>query len=244
MTTRQIVIQPPEDPSEDLQPMQISATLVGLDRRPMIGIHIDDGRPISGQETVTVDGAPESLWLVPNTEITPASAYLIVQTSGYTKSAHLVQIDAGGPIGLEDLLDLGTPLPPDDLNRLAAHMMDDSRHISDGDRILMATAGDDLSGHRAVVVADGQAVYADPADGPWITGVTRHAAVAGDPIEVQVDGLMIEAGWSWSPGPVWVGASGQLTQTVPTAGGLILIGRAVAPTKLLVDVQPPIMRAA
>ena len=47
------------------------------------------------------------------------------------------------------------------------------------------------------------------------------------------------AGWAGVPGPVFLGLAGQLTQSLPP-GALFsqVIGQAVSPTRVLIDVQP------
>ena len=103
-----------------------------------------------------------------------------------------------------------------------------------------------ISGHTAVALdSDGLLVYADctnPAHIGAVQGVVGNAYSPGDQAVVQTDFELVHAGWSFSPGPVFVGASGALVQTLPP-GALFaqVVGFALAPTRIRVDVQPTIV---
>ena len=102
-----------------------------------------------------------------------------------------------------------------------------------------------ISGHTAVALdSGGLLIYADctnPAHIGAVQGVVGNAYSPGDLAVVQTDFELVHAGWSFAPGPVFVGASGALVQALP-AGAVFaqVVGFALAPTRLRVDVQPPI----
>lgn len=101
------------------------------------------------------------------------------------------------------------------------------------------TAGEALGGHRAVTAAG---LHATDATLDLVIGITSGAAAQGDLAPYVEAGAMDEGSWSWTPGgPVFVGASGVLTQTEPV-GALKRIGTAVTATRLAVDLQPTIYR--
>jgi len=106
-----------------------------------------------------------------------------------------------------------------------------------GSSLLSVVAGETLGGHRAVYVEDGEAFYASPGDdiSGQVVGITTGAAGAGAQVNVQFAGQMDEAGWEFSPGPVYIGADGTLVQNRPAAGWIINIGVAVTPTRLLIN---------
>lgn len=114
--------------------------------------------------------------------------------------------------------------------------------------ILTATAASNLGGHRVVkTVGMDEVDYADssvPGDADLVVGVTLGAATAGADVQVQTDGVIEEGSWTWTPGPVWLGLTGILTQTPPTSGFLCKVGIALGPTTLLVDVEPAIVLAS
>lgn len=99
-------------------------------------------------------------------------------------------------------------------------------------------AGEAIGGHRAVFVApDGKLWLADPATAvasPPI-GISVGAGAAGAQVPVRSTGLVTESSWSWAGGPIYLGAGGLLTQVVPTAIVMFLIGVSAGPTKMRLD---------
>lgn len=95
-----------------------------------------------------------------------------------------------------------------------------------------------LSALRAVTVdGDGYAIYADAAtlNGRAVAGVTLNA---GTVVSVQYSGPISDAGWSWIPGRfIWLGAEGALTQSPPTEGDVVIIGRALSATQIMVELN-------
>jgi hypothetical protein len=114
-----------------------------------------------------------------------------------------------------------------------------------GGATLVPVGPEPISGHSAVAVdADGLLVPADctlPAHLGAVLGVVVNAYSPGDDAVVQTSFPLEHVGWTWSPGPVYVGAAGQLTQALP-AGALFsqLVGVALSATRVLIDLQPPI----
>ncbi len=115
-----------------------------------------------------------------------------------------------------------------------------------GPKIQRLAAGT-VGGQRAIVLLGNSALHADNTNAAHFgkcVGVSCHASVAGDMVDVQVFGPMVDPGWNWTPdGPVFVGADGVLTQTPPTSGWLQRVGLANTATKLWVDLQPAIKLA-
>lgn len=102
-----------------------------------------------------------------------------------------------------------------------------------------------LSGHSAVAVgAAGLLIQADctnPAHRGAVLGLLANAYSPGDQAVVQTAFTLEHSGWTWSPGPVFVGTAGQLTQTLPVGAVFSqVVAHALSPTIVLVDVQPPI----
>lgn len=108
-----------------------------------------------------------------------------------------------------------------------------------GGSAFTAPAGETLSGHRVVQLIDGQAYYCD-ADNPdhagTAIGLTTGAALIGDEATIQTLGNLIEPSWSWTPGPVYLGSQGQLTQT-PAGMFLQQIGVALSTTSININPQ-------
>lgn len=114
-----------------------------------------------------------------------------------------------------------------------------------GGQVLQRTAGQDTSA-LVVVYEDlfGAVWPADPdveTDVLALLGVTVSAAQGGQPINVQRLGVIDDASWSFVPGRrVFLAGQGRLTQEPPHAGYDVLIGTAVSPTRLLLNIQDPI----
>lgn len=102
-----------------------------------------------------------------------------------------------------------------------------------------------ISGHSAVALdAAGLLVPADctnPAHRGAVVGVVADAYSPGDEAMVQRAFPLEHSGWTWAAGPVLVGANGLLAQALPLGAVFSqAIAQAVAPTRVLVDVQLPI----
>lgn len=97
-----------------------------------------------------------------------------------------------------------------------------------------------LGGQRAVT---GAGVYADQATIDGLLGITLEAATTGAAVRVRGAGTIDEPSWSWTPNvPIYVGASGVLTQT-PPAGIVRRVAFALSATRIVVDIFPPIQTA-
>jgi hypothetical protein len=104
-------------------------------------------------------------------------------------------------------------------------------------------AGMTLGGNRAVTVNSlGQLVYPDQTQiNTWCLGVTKHSALTGELVQVQIFGSHTEPSWSWNAGePVFLGLNGTLTQIPPVSGQFVTVGTAQTPTRIFIDINPPI----
>lgn len=104
-------------------------------------------------------------------------------------------------------------------------------------------AGETISALRVVYEASGLVYvldYRDAAHIDLLVGITMTAADGGAPIAIQRAGEISDSGWAWTPGRVYLGVAGQLTQTPPETGYSVLIGSAVSATRILLNLQDPI----
>ena len=102
-----------------------------------------------------------------------------------------------------------------------------------------------LSGHSAVAVdAGGLLIKADCTNTSHqgaVLGLLAGAYSPGDEAVVQTAFTLEHTGWAWTPGPVFVGVAGQLTQSLPVGAVFSqTVAHALSATRVLVDVQPPI----
>ena len=105
-------------------------------------------------------------------------------------------------------------------------------------------AGVALSGHAiATVDAVGLAILADvnnAAHANAVIGMTMNAAAQGASVAVNDGGLIEFLGWSWTPGQcVFLGPTpGSLSQARGTGLYSKVIGMAVAPNRIVIELQP------
>lgn len=106
---------------------------------------------------------------------------------------------------------------------------------------LTLTAATALSGQRAVSLnGAGQVVYFN-ASQPGVIGLTTEAVGSGQPVSVQIQDVLEEPTWNWTPGlPVYAGTNGVLSQTPPSSGYLVVVGVALTSTKLRIEPEPPV----
>lgn len=116
-----------------------------------------------------------------------------------------------------------------------------------GGSALSVTAGQDIGGHRLVLLnAQGDAIYADArqlSHAEVVVGLTVFAAVQGHSIDIVRVGIVEEPSWSWvADQPVYLGLDGVPTQTLPLGAlfGLV-VGFPIAPTRLFMSIKPPIV---
>lgn len=116
-----------------------------------------------------------------------------------------------------------------------------------GGSALSVTAGQDIGGHRLVLLnAQGDAIYADArqlSHAEVVVGLTVFAAVQGHSIDIVRVGIVEEPLWSWvADQPVYLGLDGVPTQALPPGAlfGLV-VGFPIAPTRLFMSIKPPIV---
>lgn len=111
------------------------------------------------------------------------------------------------------------------------------------------TSGMALGSGRVVVLTGGRLVYADTdVEGqellPAYLSLTS-ATASGQPVDVIPLGAHHDGSWTWTPdGVLYVGQTGHLTQTVPSAGAgdfwLRAVGQAIDAQTIFFDPQPGI----
>jgi hypothetical protein len=103
------------------------------------------------------------------------------------------------------------------------------------------TAATALGGHRAVRLAADGVRYADKdSSAAACVGITTGAVSLGAEVTFVTAGNMEEGSWTWSLGPVYLGADGLLTQTPPSSGVVLQVAYALSATVLNVAIRQPI----
>lgn len=74
-----------------------------------------------------------------------------------------------------------------------------------------------------------------------LLGIATTAASAGNYLNVQRSGAIEDDAWSWSAGQrIYLGVHGALTATPPNSGFDVLIGTALSPKRIALNLQDPI----
>lgn len=106
--------------------------------------------------------------------------------------------------------------------------------------------GEAIGGHRAVSVGtDGKAYYTDIEDADSVLafiGISTGASEVDEDVAIQTSGKLEEPTWAWGPGPVFVGASAVLSQSIPETGAVIQVGSVLSETSIVVRIERPIFR--
>lgn len=111
---------------------------------------------------------------------------------------------------------------------------------------VLVSAQYDLDSPRVCAVANGQAYYPDltvKQDVCNIIGITQQAVPSGEATWLVTNHSFQEGSWVWSPGRVYCSLNtGQFTQTAPTSGAIVEVGRAPNTTTVHVSIHQAILR--
>ena len=113
-----------------------------------------------------------------------------------------------------------------------------------GSDTVAVTAAENLSGHRMVTVEGYYASKDTTTDKFKVLGMTTGAVSSGSEATVQISGYITEAGWSFTVGdPVFLSTNGHITQTAPTDGFCLIIGKPKTATTLFIEIHEPTILA-
>jgi hypothetical protein len=105
-------------------------------------------------------------------------------------------------------------------------------------------AAGSLSALRIVSRLGNSYTYSDPSstNSVWaISGLTAQAVSPGEVFTPVRDRTISDAAWNWELGkPVFLGAAGALTQSPPANNHLVIVGRALSPQTLFIEIEEPI----
>lgn len=112
---------------------------------------------------------------------------------------------------------------------------------------LTLAAQEQLTRFSVVVVDDGiyRASNTVIAHASMQLGITTEPGFFADNIPVQVEGLITNLNWNWVDGvPIFLGANGALTQTMPQTGFIRVVGYPREITSMYFSPQIAITRSA
>ncbi|MDR3159757.1 MAG: hypothetical protein LBU11_12320 [Zoogloeaceae bacterium] len=105
-------------------------------------------------------------------------------------------------------------------------------------------AGETLSALKVVWEDADEKVYLldnqDAAHVALFAGIAVTSATAGNPATLQRLGVLDASGLNLTPGAVWLGAGGNLTQTPPASGFDLYIGVALSGSRLVLSPSEPV----
>jgi hypothetical protein len=110
---------------------------------------------------------------------------------------------------------------------------------------LTLIAGENINGHRAVIVgSDGLAYLADSTDithAGKVVGISTGAVTTGFEVNIQIAGKLTNPGWGLTPNSnYFFNSNGVLTATMPT-GFVQIVGVAQDSDTLIVNINLPII---
>lgn len=108
------------------------------------------------------------------------------------------------------------------------------------------TAAGTVSALRVIFESAAGVSHLDPTNDAQVAaliGISTTSADPGGTVEYQFDGDLDDSGWSWSPGFVYAGPDGSLTQTPPADGWEIVVGYAPLPTRINLTFDEPVKLA-
>lgn len=94
---------------------------------------------------------------------------------------------------------------------------------------------------RVIAVINNQAVYADNTNVAHrnnVRGISVLSVGNGQDQCIQTTGPYADAAWSWTADqPLYLTTVGNLTQTKPTTGDIVVFGQAISTTEIFVDIH-------
>ena len=89
----------------------------------------------------------------------------------------------------------------------------------------------------------GELIKADATTARFLLGMVKNAGNIGDLIQVYSSGEIVNVGWNLIPNAVvYLGSNGDITQTAPDVTNHFVVGLAVSPTRIVLQLQPVIVR--
>jgi len=101
-------------------------------------------------------------------------------------------------------------------------------------------AGENIAPYRVVYVDTAKVYKANKdtlSERDKILGLTDGAYTENSLATIYVNGTISNGGWNWNSGIVYLDIDGALTQTLPTSGFLVQIGKVINSTTIILDID-------
>ena len=116
-----------------------------------------------------------------------------------------------------------------------------------GSQQTIETAGEAISGRRVVRKYNGKVYLADSAvvsEQFGIIGITTQAAIEDGDINVQSYGQFTDSGFAFlSRGDAYLNGDGTISETAPTTGFYVVVGKILAADTIMISPRSPITLA-
>lgn len=191
------------------------------------------------EDTFTVIDPLDPLQVSDATEVvTVSDGDLLVNVSEVSDALTIVDASQGDAVNVSDTAD--------EINIAFSEVIQPiTTNVTNDNSVFTGIAAEDLGGHRIVVAFGSQIAYADntiAAHASIVTGITTSAVLAGNSVNVTISGEVIEGSWNWTLNtPIFLTATGLMTQTVPPTGFLLQVGYPTSITSMVVDIKTPIV---
>jgi hypothetical protein len=104
--------------------------------------------------------------------------------------------------------------------------------------VITRIAGENIGALKAIRVDSAGLCWLadkDDANASDVIGISKTSAILGANLDIAVAGELVDSGWNWATGEVWLGNNGTLTQVVPTSGLLVQMATVVSSTSIVID---------
>lgn len=105
--------------------------------RAILGQYTTGGDPVAGTVLAEIKNVSETIYVTPQTEISPESWYTVIAQTDQVEAAYRIQVTPGAePLEWAEIVSAGAPLDPADLDALTVHLADGDVHLRPGERDL------------------------------------------------------------------------------------------------------------
>ncbi len=155
MSVRSVTIPVFRAPNNDAATVQIRIRLVDLRGRPLLSIPLPGADPVTGEVPISSTGAEQTVELIPQDEIYPASLYAVQVGVGGVEQRYKAQI-AAGEVALTwaEFIASGESISAPALDVWLVHPGDADLHLQDEERPALDAANAPTAANPVATLAD------------------------------------------------------------------------------------------